>query len=367
MSGTRRKKKLPPLFVIKVTMSLRNFFLKIGRNMLPPSFIMLEEVSKIWKLKAIEIVAKLNIADLLKNGPQPVEKLAEQTANDALALYRVMRALAAEGIFKELPGKVFKNTRLSNALADQNESVKYFSLHHLGDTNWELTGDMHYCVETGNDAFGHKFNSQPFEFLEKNPEQNSIFNKAMTETAELSGSILVDSYPFGNFKTIVDIGGGQGLFLAQILTVNTHSKGILADQPHVAGSAHDTFKKLGLLERCSIVECSFFETVPANGDLYIMKNILHDWDDETSVKLLKNLYNAMPQKSRLLIIETIIKPDNKPSFGKFIDLQMLIGTQGGKERTMEEFNKIIAESGFRFNKVIHNATPFSFIEAVKNN
>jgi len=366
MPETIRKKKLPPLFVIKATIGLRNFLIKIAGKMLPASYVMLEEASGIWKVKAIEIAARLDIAELLKDGPQKVEKLAELTSADSFALYRVLRALAGEGIFKELPGKVFKNTRLSLAISGQKDTIQYFAMHHLGETNWELTGDMLYCVRTGKNAFEHKFNTSPFEYLEKHPEENTVFNKAMTETAELSGSIMVGSYPFGRYKTIVDIGGGQGLLLAQILAENVSSAGILVDQPHVANTALVNFKRKKVADRCMIAAGSFFENIPVSGDLYIMKNILHDWDDETSVRILKNIHKNMPEHARLLLIETIIKADNKPSFGKFIDLQMLIGTQGGKERTREEFSVLLNGAGFRIAKIIDNATPFSFIEAVKS-
>lgn len=366
MPETTRQKKLPPLFVIRATIGLRNFLIKITGKMLPASYVMLEQASGIWKVKAIEIAARLDIADLLKDGPQTVEKLAEKPAVDSSALYRVLRALAGEGIFKELPGRAFKNTRLSLAISGQKDTIKYFAMHHLGDTNWELTGDMFYCVRTGKNAFEHKFSTSPFEYLEKHPDENSVFNKAMTETAELSGSIMVDSYPFGRYKTIVDIGGGQGLLLAQILAENVSVAGILVDQPHVADMAMENFKQKKVADRCKVIPGSFFDDIPGNGDLYIMKNILHDWDDEISVRILKNVHKNMPDHARLLLIETIIKADNNPSFGKFVDLQMLIGTQGGKERTKDEFIALLNQAGFRMAKIIDNATPFSFIEAVKN-
>lgn len=366
MPESNKKKKLPPLAVIKATIGLRNFLIKIARKMLPASYIMLEEASAIWKVKAIEIAARLDIAELLKDSPMTVQKLAEKSSVDASALYRVLRALAGEDIFKELQGRAFKNTRLSLAISGQKDTIKYFAMHHLGETNWALTGDMLYCVRTGKNAFEHKFSTSPFEYLEKHPDENSVFNKAMTETAELSGSIMVGSYPFGRYKTIVDIGGGQGLLLAQILAENVSVAGILVDQPHVADKAMENFKQKNVADRCKVLAGSFFDDIPGNGDLYIMKNILHDWDDETSVRILQNLHKNMPDSARLLLIETIIKADNKPSFGKFVDLQMMIGTQGGKERTKDEFMTLLTSAGFRFTKIINNATPFSFIEAVKN-
>lgn len=360
-----KKNKLPPLFLIKATIGLRNFLLKMASGMLPATYVMLEEASKVWKVKAIEIAANLDIAGHLRQQALAIDHLAKLTGTDADALYRVMRALAGEGIFKEMPGKVFKNTRLSRAIAPHKDSVKYFTMHHIGETNWVLTGDMSYCVKTGKNAFEHKFHNTPFEHLATHPNENDIFNKAMTETAELSGGIMADSYSFGKYKTIVDIGGGQGLFLAFILDKNPGSSGILVDQPHVANSAKNHLEQNHLQNRCSIVEGSFFDTIPNTGNLYILKNIIHDWNDQDSVKILKNIHHYMPEQARLLLIETIIKADNKPSFGKLIDLQMLIGTQGGRERTLEEFTSLLNDSGFCLSKIINNATPFSFIEAVK--
>jgi len=365
MSDLPQNKKLPPLFIIKATIGIRNFLVRITKKMLPANFVLLEEASSFWKAKSIEVAAQLNISDFLEKGPLSITQLAELTQSNENALYRMLRALSGEGIYKELPGKKFKNTPLSEAFMTKKESVKYFVMHHLGENNWGLVGDLYNCVKTGENAITHKFNMPPFEFLAKNPDKNEVFNKAMTETAELSGSIFVNAYNFGNFKLIIDIGGGQGHLLSQILYKYRDSKAILFDQPHVIAGATELIKKVGVEDRCSIISGSFFEEIPASGNLYIMKNILHDWDDETSAMILSKINKAMPEDSKLLIIETIIKPNNKPSFGKFIDLQMLIGTTGGKERTLSEFNSLINNAGFKINRVIENATPFSFIETVK--
>jgi hypothetical protein len=365
MTEKTKNKKLPPLIIIKATIGLRNFLVRLTKKMLPANFILLEEASSFWKAKSIEVAAQLNIPDLLEKGSMSIEKLAELSQCNEEALYRMLRALAGDGIFKEIPGRRFKNTRLSKAFMMKQESVKYFVMHHLGEGNWDLVGDLYHCVKTGENAITHKFNMQPFDYLAQNPDKNDVFNKAMTETAELSGSIFVNAYNFGKYPQIIDIGGGQGHLLSQILQKYTDSQAILFDQPHVINEAMALFKKSGVENRCTIVSGSFFEDIPTSGNLYIMKNILHDWDDTTSANILANIYKAMPADSRLLLIETLIKPDNKPSFGKFIDLQMLLGTTGGKERTLPEFDNLLNKTGFNISRVIENATPFSFIEAVK--
>ncbi len=365
MSDKQKEKKLPPLFIIKATVGLRNFLVRISKKMLPANFIALEEATSFWKSKSIEVVVKLNIPDHLEQGPMSIEKLAQLTQTNESALYRVLRALASEGIFKELPNRCFKNTRLSKAFMTKTDSVKYFIMHHLGENNWDLVGDLENCVKTGEDAITHKFHMSPFDFLAQHPDKNEIFNKAMTETAELSGSIFVNAYNFGKYPLIIDIGGGQGHLLSQILRKYTQTKAILFDQPHVVSDALEMMKNNGVEQRCTIVSGSFFEEIPPKGNLYILKNILHDWDDDTSKTILQNIHKAMPNDSKILLIETIIKSDNRPSFGKFVDLQMMIGTIGGKERTLKEFDKLLNDSGFKLHKVIENATPFSFIEAIK--
>ncbi|MEI6124488.1 MAG: methyltransferase [Bacteroidota bacterium] len=365
MADNRKSKKLPPLFVIKATIGLRNFLVRISKRMLPANFVLLEEASSFWKSKSIAVAAQLNIPDYLEQGVLSVGKLAELAECNKDALYRMLRTLAGEGIFIELPGKQFKNSALSKAILTKKESVKYFVMHHVGTNNWDLVGDLYNCVKTGENAITHKFHMQPFEFLEKNPDKNDIFNKAMTETAELSGSIFVNSYNFGQHKLIVDIGGGQGHLLSQILSKYPSAQAILFDQPHVVTDAREILKHHGVENRCKIVEGSFYETIPSGGDLYILKNILHDWDDTVSVEILKKICATMQPESKLMLIETIIKPDNKPSFGKFVDLQMLIGTIGGKERTHDEYQQMLSDSGFKLHRIIQNATPFSFIIAVK--
>lgn len=357
-----KKKKLPPVFIIRATISLRNFLVRLTKNMLPGNFIMLEEASSFWKSKAIEVAAQLRIADFLDKGPMHIDKLAELTQCHRDNLYRVLRFLSSEGIFKEVYNGGFRNTKLSNALRSGENSVRFFIMHHLSENNWKLTGDLFNCVKTGENSISHLFQMHPFEYLEKHPDKNDVFNRAMTETAEISGDIFVSSYSFGRFGIIADIGGGQGLLLKKILLSFPESSGILFDQKHVVGQALSLSQDVSVKNRITIIEGNFFDEIPVKADLYILKNILHDWNDADALKILKNLRVAMPAGSRLLIIETIIKSDNKPSFGKVVDMQMMIGTEGGKERTLAEFDKLIKESGLKITRVIPNATPFSFIE-----
>jgi hypothetical protein len=357
-----RDKKLPPLFIIQATFAFRNFLKRIVRNMLPAGFVLLEEISAVWKVKCIALAAQLDIAGCLQKGPLTSVELASMTNTNAETLYRMLRALAGDGIFKELPGKRFKNTGLSKAMLDKKNTVRYFVMHHLGETNWQVVGDLMHCIKTGENAITYKYNTDPFSFLRSNPEESNNFNKAMTETAELSGNILVNSYPFGKYKNIVDIGGGQGHLLSQILLKHVMAKGTLFDRPEVVHNLSPDSPIKKVQERIAITGGDFFNDKLPEGDLFIMKNIIHDWDDDRSITLLKHTASFMQTGNRLLLIETIIKPDNKPSFGKYLDIQMMIITRGGRERTLHEYKTLIEKSGLNFVRVIHNATPFSIIE-----
>jgi hypothetical protein len=188
----------------------------------------------------------------------------------------------------------------------------------------------------------------------------------MSEASEMAIVTFVKDYSFSKFKTIVDIGGGYGFLLSCILYLNKGIEGVVFDLHDALNDTEKTFKKFGIEERAKAVEGSFFENIPKEGDCYILKNILHDWSDEDCMRILANIHSNMPKDAKLLVIETIIKKDNKPSFGKTLDLQMLVGTTGGKERTLDEYRNIFNLAGFNLNRVIPNATPFSFIEGIKN-
>ncbi|MEI6766855.1 MAG: methyltransferase [Bacteroidota bacterium] len=365
MQKKNKSKKLPPMFVINMTDGLRRFFIGLGQKMFPADFVLMEYATNFWIAKSIGVAAELNIADLLAAGPRPVTELAAETATDEHNLYRLLRALAGQGIFKESKGKVFSNTKLSNALLEEKQSMKYFIQHHLGDNNWEFVGDMRECVRTGVNAIQRKHGLSPFEFLERNPKSNVLFNRAMSNSSEMAAEVMSSSFPFGKYNIIADIGGGAGYLLAHILHKNRNIRGILYDLPHVVTQAGIQMRKFAVADRCLVLEGNFFKNIPGNADLYIVKNILHDWNDEDCIKILKNIYASMPDGAKLLVIDAVLKPDNKPAFGKLLDLQMMIGTNGGKERTREEFETVFNASGFHLARVIGNPTPFSFIEGVR--
>jgi hypothetical protein len=334
--------------------------------MVPANVAVFEKSQAFWIAKAIGVTCELNISDKLISGPMKIEEIALATNTNPHALYRLMRALAGEGVFKESKGRVFSNTRLSKGLTKGRGSMKYMIRHQFNETNWKIIGNLGQSILTGKSAAREIFGTDAFSHLEKNPEKNELYNKAMTNTSALSSAAFLAAYSFKNCKFIVDVGGGEGYLLSMILNKYKHMNGIVYDLPHVVKAADQNFRKFGVGERAILEAGNFFNTVPAGGDVYIMKNILHAFDDEVCRGLLENVGRAMQRGNKLLIMEAVIEENNSPAYGKMFDLQMLIGTDGGKERTQKEFESILKKSGFRLMKVIPTVSPFSIVEAVKN-
>jgi hypothetical protein len=202
-----------------------------------------------------------------------------------------------------------------------------------------------------------------WEFFSKNPENARIFNAAMTTLTAWAEAAILQSYDFSAIGKIVDVGGGHGGFISAILKANPGMKGVLFDQPHVVDGALETIEKAGLADRCETVGGSFFDSVPEGGDAYILKWIIHDWDDERSIVILRNCRRAMSETGRLLLVETVVPPGNEPSFAKFIDLNMLVMT-GGRERTEAEYRALFEAAGFRLTRIVPTPSPMFVIEGV---
>jgi len=243
--------------------------------------------------------------------------------------------------------------------------MKYMIEHQLNETSWDIMGQLDISVKTGKNVARKKLGMDIFEHLSKDEKKNDLYNRAMTNTSALASAAFLAAYNFKGIKKIADIGGGQGYLLSIILHKYSKMKGLVFDLPHVVVNAESNFIKFGVENRAEAVKGDFFDNVPVGCDAYILKNILHAFDDETSVEVLKRIFEAMPNNGKILIMEAVIREDNKPAFGKIFDLQMMIGTDGGKERTQKEFKNILTKAGFKFKKVIHTVSPFSIVEAIK--
>jgi hypothetical protein len=355
-------KKLPPLVVIRVTGAIRNFLISLGTRMFPAEFVMMEVASSPWLAKAVSVAAGLDIAGHLRDKPLHISELAQRSGAQQGALLRLMRLLSGNGIFRHCGDQYYTNTRRSRALLEEKHSMRNYFLHHLGEDTWAFLGDLEKCVMTGENAIKMQTGLEPFDYLAQHPRKNEVFSKAMTDTSEMAVPLIIKAFPFRKFIRIVDVGGGHGFLLAAIAARHPKVQGTLFDLPHVAPDAIRSFQRFGVEGRCRFTEGSFFTDEIPTGDLFLLKNILHDWDDEKCIAILKNIVKSMHPASRVLLIESLIDDKNRSCFSKTLDMQMLVGTTGGRERSREEFVSLFAAAGLELVRVMHTATPFYCIE-----
>jgi hypothetical protein len=319
-----------------------------------------------WVSHMIYVAAKLELADHLKRGPRTVEELATAVEVQGPALYRLLRALASVGVFAETKGKRFKLTPLAALLQKDIPGSMHAAARMWGEKFQEdAWAQLLHGIKTGETPFFKAHGVPPFEYLEKHPEALKIFGEAMTSVSSTENPAIAAGYKFSGIQTLVDVGGGHGSLLSTILKVNPKLKGVLFDQPSVITRAkqdgHVTAK--GIPERCTLESGDFFEALPKDGDAYIMKRVLHDWDDERCAKILANCCAAMSKKGRVLVVESVIPPGNGPDRGKLADMQMLI--MGGRERTKQEFAAVFRAAGLKLTRVVPTKCPLSIVEGVR--
>lgn len=332
-------------------------------KMVPVNIAVFEKTQLFWIAKSLGVACELNLADIIGEGSRSVDFLAKETNTHSPSLYRLLRALASDGIFSEIQPGVFVNTSLSKALMEGRGSMKYMIQHQMNNTNWDVVNELGYSIKTGKSAAVKLFGSDIFEHLKNSPEKNELYNKAMTNTSDISSAAIVSAYDFSGINKLVDIGGGEGYLLSVILSQYPNMNGVVLDFPHVVEAARENFKKFGVTNRTEVLAGDFFDSISVRADAYIMKNIIHAFDDQTCQLILQKIKGVMEPQSKLLIIDTVIPPDNRAAFGKILDLQMMIITNGGKERTQNEFESLLLKSGFKFNRVVDTASPFSIVEA----
>jgi O-methyltransferase domain/Dimerisation domain len=331
----------------------------------PPQVTMLQMISGFWLSRAVYIAAKLGLADLVKEQPKSAEELAEATDTHAPSLYRVLRALASAGIFAEDEAQRFHSTPLAATLqSDIPGSLRYIAMTELGEEHYPAWEQVLHSVKTGEIAFNHRFGMPIWEFFAANPENARIFDNAMAHLTTSVNEAILSGYDFSPFGKIVDVAGGQGSLLVGILNANPAMRGVLCDLPHVIEKATQRIRDDGLADRCELIASDIFQSVPEGGDAYVLKWIIHDWNDEQSLTILKNCRQAMAADGKLLLIESVIFPGNEPAFAKFMDLNMLVMT-GGRERTESQYRELLAAAGFELTRIVQTPSPFCVIEAVR--
>jgi O-methyltransferase domain/Dimerisation domain len=328
---------------------------------LPPPAQMNRMLTGYWISQALYVAAKVGIADLLMAGPRSADDLAQVTKTHAPSLFRLLRALASVGVFAEDGQGRFSLTPLADCLRSDVPGSQRALAIMCGEEHYRAWGELLYSVQTGKTAFDKVYGMPVFDFLSKNPEQAKVFDAAMVGVHGRETAAMLDTYDFSGIGTLADIGGGNGSLLTTVLKKHPAMRGILYDLPGVTERARGSLAAAGLADRCTVVGGNFFESVPAGADAYLMRHIIHDWDDEKATKILQNVHRAMGKDGRLLVVEGVIPPGNDPSFGKLLDLTMLV-IPGGKERTEEEYRRLFGAGGFHLTRIVPTSAEVSVIE-----
>ena len=329
----------------------------------PAPVQMLQLISGFWISRAVFVIGKLGIPDLLQSGPKTAAELAAATNTHAPSLFRILRALVSVGVLNSADGERFAQTPLSETLVtDAPGSLRWFAISELGQEHYPAWGNVMHSVKTGEIAFDNFFGVDIWKYFKQNPEDAAVFNNSMSNVTAAANEAITSVYDFSRFGTIVDVGGGHGGLITSILKQNPGVKGVLFDAAEVIEGARPKIEAAGLADRLEAVAGDFFKSVPAGGDAYLMKWIIHDWDDEKSNAILGNCRSRIQPKGRLILVDSVVPETNEPHFSKFIDLNMLVMT-GGKERTEKEFAQLLANAGFKLLRVIPTDLPTSIIEA----
>ena len=328
---------------------------------LDPSVELMRLINAYQVSQALHVVAFLGVADQLKDGPRSADAVAQACGAHPRSLYRLLRALAAIGVFHEADDGEFSLTPLGVCLTSDADGSALNYARWIGTQGqWRSWGDLLHSIKSGESASQFTHGVDAWTYRMRHPEEQAVFNSAMTGTSRSQARAVLEAYDFSRFGCVVDVGGGQGLLLKEILLACPMTRGILFDQPQTVASADQVLARAGIGQRCEIVGGSFFESVPKDGDVYVMKAILHDWDDQTSIDILRTCRRSMSPKAVLVIIERVIGPPNEKPEGKFSDLNMMV-QYGALERTRHEFQELLKNGGFEVTEVVPTRSPVSII------
>ena len=360
---TRRFSAVPPPKLVRLVERARHYLLRVHQRTVPPYAAMTEMIMNAWAAQAITAAVDLGIADALADGPLRVEELASRVNADPDALRRLLRALIGRGVFRQRRDDRYE----LNPLADTLRSGAPLSAAGLARMvgsrehreHWSYLAD---AIRNGEAVIPAVNGTDAFDYLSREPELAEAFNRAMAETTEMTVASLMAAYSFAPYPTVADVGGGVGRLLAAILAATPTALGILYDLPQAVIEAQPLLRQYGIVDRVKVVEGSFFDSVPAGADIYVLKNVLHDWPDDKAVEILRNVHAAAEIGTKILLIEFVIPLHSREYIGHLTDLEMLL-SQAGRDRTAAEYRALLARAGFRVTRVVPTASPLSLVEA----
>jgi C-methyltransferase len=354
---------VPPVAVARAVEWVRHHLYRLNQRLLPAPAAMMEMIVAGWLSQAITVAAELGVADALDARPLTIEELAAKVGANPDALSRLLRALIGRGVFHHRRDGRFElnslaRTLCSGAEVSMSSAAQFYGSREQRD-RWTLLAES---IRTGQSVVPVMHGKDGFDYFAEDSRHAELFNLTMSSISALTDDTVVAAYDFGAYRTIVDVGGGHGLLLASILAAAPASRGVLYDLASVVSTVSNILSYTGLAGRVQIEEGSFFDRVPAGGDAYLLKNILHDWPDEKAIQILRNVRAAAGRDATVLLVELVI-PDHYRDFpGKWADLEMLLNL-GARERTAAEYRNLLGQAGFDVTRVVPTASPLSLVEA----
>jgi DNA-binding transcriptional ArsR family regulator len=355
--------KMPPAKLARVVERVRHELYRLHQRLTPAPAAMIEMILAGWTSQAITVAAQLGVADALADGPLTIDELATRVDADADALRRLLRALISRGIFRRRRDGRYElnslaDTLRSDAPVSMASAARFYGSQEQRE-RWTLLVDS---VRTGTSIVPALRGKSSFDYFADEPELAELFNQTMTSVSKMTDATVVAGYDFSVYPTIVDVGGGHGPLLAAILAAAPASRGVLYDLPSVVAEAPSLLRKQEVADRVVIAEGSFFDSVPRGGDAYLLKNIIHDWPDETALQVLRNVRAAASPRATVLLVEFVIPKHDRDFPGKWVDLEMLLNL-GARERTAAEYRELLGDAGLRMTRIVQTASPLSVVEA----
>jgi C-methyltransferase len=355
--------KVPPAAAARVVEWVRHYLYRLNQRLMPAPASMMEMIIATWVSQAITVAAELGVADALAGGPLTIDELSAKVGADSDALGRLLRALIGRGVFRHRRDGRYELNSLARTLCSDAEVSMTWAAQFYGSREqrerWTLLADS---IRTGQSVVPALHGKESFDYFTEDPRHADLFNRTMASISQLTDASVAAGYDFTAYPTIVDVGGGHGPLLATILAATPGSQGVLYDLPAVVADAPKILCEKAIADRVRIEEGSFFDSVPAGGDAYVLKNIIHDWPDEKALQILRNVRAAAGRRATVLLVELVI-PDHDRDFpGKWADLEMLLNL-AARERTAAEYRNLLSRAGFEMTRLVPTASPLSLVEA----
>ncbi len=328
---------------------------------LTPAARLMQFMSASAVARSIQVAAKLGLADLIGPQPRSVEELARDSGTHAPSLYRMLRALAGVGIFTETEDRRFALTPMGECLKSGERSLRPMILWRYSLA--QVSENLLYSVQTGRSAFEKVHGVPAFDYYAAHPEEAEVFNAAMRALGTQLVRSVLPAYDFSGVRRLVDVGGGSGALTVALLEEQPALAATLVELPFAVGMARSELSARGLSARCELVAQDALEAVPGGGDLYVLSNILHEWDDAAAQKMLENCRCAMASGGKVLVVEMLIPPGNGFSPSKYQDLVELVMTGRGRERTEPEMRALLEAAGLQVARILPTSGSLQLIEA----